>query len=109
MIGLVFLLLFMPTFSVAAERPTDFAYGMAIAADGAQALHEIEIPAAVYRAVTRADLGAVRVLNGQGEVGLALPDAELQPVAGGLAEEVVHGGAARGGNRPLLEIEAPPV
>jgi hypothetical protein len=46
----------------------DFAYGMAIEADAAQGLHEIEIPAAVYRAVTRADLGDVRVFNGQGEV-----------------------------------------
>ena len=68
MIGLVFFLLFIPTLANAAERPMDFAYGMAIAADGAQALYEIEIPAAVYRAVTRADLGDVRVFNGQGEV-----------------------------------------
>ena len=68
MIGLVFFLLFIPTLANSAERPMDFAYGMAIAADGAQALHEIEIPAAVYRAVTRADLSDVRVFNGQGEV-----------------------------------------
>ena len=68
MIGLVFFLLFIPTLANAAERPMDFAYGMAIAADGAQALYEIEIPAAVYRTVTRADLGDMRVFNGQGEV-----------------------------------------
>ena len=68
MIGLVFYLLVIPTLADAAERPMDFAYGMAISADGAQALYEIDIPAAVYRAVTRADLGDVRVFNGQGEV-----------------------------------------
>ena len=69
MIGLVFLLLLIPILANGAERPVDFAYGMAIEADAAQdALHEIEIPAAVYRAVTRADLGDVRVFNGQGEV-----------------------------------------
>ena len=68
MIGLVFLLFFIPTLSSAAERPMNFAYGMAIEVDAGHALHEIEIPAAVYRAVTRADLGDVRVFNGQGEV-----------------------------------------
>ena len=68
MIGLVYLLLLIPTIAGAAERPADFAYGMAIQVDAAHALHEIAIPAAVYRAVTRADLGDVRVFNGQGEV-----------------------------------------
>ena len=52
----------------AAERPQDFAYGMAIHADANDALHEIEIPAAVYRGVTRGDLGDIRVFNGQQEV-----------------------------------------
>lgn len=68
MIGLVFLLFLIANIAAAAERPADFAYGMAIEADAAHALQEIEIPAAVYRAVTRADLGDVRVFNGQGEV-----------------------------------------
>ena len=52
----------------AAERAQDFAYGMPIEADGEAALYEIEIPAAVYRTVTRSDLGDIRVFNGQGEV-----------------------------------------
>ena len=52
----------------AAERPRDFAYGIAIHADGQDALCEIELPAAVYRGVTRGDLGDLRVFNGQGEV-----------------------------------------
>lgn len=68
MIGLVLLLLFIPTLSIAAERPMDFAYGMAIEADAAHGLYEVEIPAAVYRAVARADLGDVRVFNAHGEV-----------------------------------------
>ena len=68
MIGLVFFLVLIPNISSAAERPADFAYGMSIQTDAAHALHEIEIPAAVYRTVTRADLGDVRVFNGQGEV-----------------------------------------
>ncbi|HEX6768698.1 MAG TPA: DUF3999 domain-containing protein [Candidatus Binatia bacterium] len=68
MIGLVFLLFFIPVLSSGAERPLDFAYGMTIEADAAYGLHEIELPAAVYRAVTRADLGDLRVFNGQGEV-----------------------------------------
>lgn len=68
MIGLILLLILLPTVVHAAERPKDFAYGMAIQTDAAPALHEIDIPAAVYRAVTRADLGDLRVFNGQGEV-----------------------------------------
>jgi hypothetical protein len=52
----------------AAERPEEFAYGIPIHADGRDALYEIEIPALVYRGATRADLGDIRVFNGQGEV-----------------------------------------
>jgi hypothetical protein len=68
MIGLIFVLLIFPTLCSAAERPMDFAYGMTIEADAAHGLYEVEIPAAVYRSVTRADLGDVRVFNAQGEV-----------------------------------------
>jgi hypothetical protein len=53
---------------VVAERPADFASGMTIQTDGQGALYEIEIPPAVYRGVTRADLGDLRVFNGAGEV-----------------------------------------
>ncbi|HEU0290749.1 MAG TPA: DUF3999 domain-containing protein [Burkholderiales bacterium] len=52
----------------AAERPTDFAYGVPLEADGKDALYEITLPAAVYRGVVRPDLGDVRVFNGTGEV-----------------------------------------
>jgi len=52
----------------AAEGPQDFAFGMAIHADSNDALHEIEIPVAVYRGVMRSDLGDLRVFNGPGEV-----------------------------------------
>jgi hypothetical protein len=65
---LIFLLLLSQSSAFGAERPEDFAYGMPIHADAQEALYEIDIPAAVYRGVTRADLGDVRVFNGQGEV-----------------------------------------
>jgi len=52
----------------AAERPEEFAFAMTIQFDGQDALYEVEIPAALYRGVARADLGDVRVFNGQGEV-----------------------------------------
>lgn len=54
--------------AAAAEQPQDFAYGIAIHVATSGALHEIEIPAAVYRGVTREDLGDLRVFNGAGEV-----------------------------------------
>ena len=62
------LLLLMQGVAASAEQPQDFAFGMAIQADGRDALYEIEIPAAVYFGVTRADLGDLRVFNGQSEV-----------------------------------------
>jgi Protein of unknown function (DUF3999) len=65
---LVFLLLLSQSSAFGAERPEDFAYGMPIHVDAQDALYELEIPAAVYRGVTRTDLGDVRVFNGQGEV-----------------------------------------
>src|SRR5690349_21227002 len=51
-----------------AERPADFAYGIPLEADGKDALYEVTLPAAVYRGVTRADLGDLRVFNGASEV-----------------------------------------
>jgi hypothetical protein len=63
------LLMFLQTVTAgAAEGPHDYAYGIAIHADATEALQEFEVPAAVYRGVTRNDLGDVRVFNGQGEV-----------------------------------------
>ena len=53
--------------ALAAERPDDFAYGVPIQTGAQSALYEVEIPLAVYRGVTRSDLGDVRVFNGAGE------------------------------------------
>jgi len=75
---LAILLLLTQGVASAAEGPQDFAYGMAIQADAEDALREIEIPAAVYRGVTRGDLGDLRVFNAQGEV---VPHALRPPVA----------------------------
>jgi hypothetical protein len=71
------LILLLHGIAAAAERPQDFAFGMAIQADGRDALYEIDIPVAVYRGVTRGDLGDLRVFNGQGEV---VPHALRAPV-----------------------------
>jgi hypothetical protein len=65
---IIILLLLAQSVVFAAEEPVDFAYGIPIEADTRDALYEIEIPAAVYRGVTRADVGDIRVFNGQGEV-----------------------------------------
>lgn len=65
----------------AAESPDDFAYAMPIAVDARDALYQVELPAALYRGVTRADLRDVRVFNAQGEV---VPHA-LRPRAGSAA------------------------
>jgi hypothetical protein len=61
----------------AAEKPDDFAYAMPIAADGQEALYQVELPAALYRGVARADLRDVRVFNARGE---AVPHA-IRPSA----------------------------
>jgi hypothetical protein len=52
----------------AAETPDDFAYAMPIAAEAGEALYQVELPPALYRGVTRADLGDLRVFNAKGEV-----------------------------------------
>jgi hypothetical protein len=54
--------------ALAAERPTDFAYGLPLEADGKEALYEVTLPVSAYRGVVRADLADVRVFNGAGEV-----------------------------------------
>ena len=54
--------------AVGAERPTDFAYGIPLTADGREALYEVALPAEVYRGVARPDLGDLRIFNGAGEV-----------------------------------------
>ena len=52
----------------AAEKPTDFAYGITIDATGSEALYDVTLPPSVYQGVTRRDLADVRVFNGVGEV-----------------------------------------
>ena len=69
MTTLIVLLMLVQSIAVgAAERAQDYAYGIPIHADVQAALQEIEIPAAVYRGVTRSDLGDIQVFNGQGDV-----------------------------------------
>lgn len=54
--------------ALGAERPSDFAYGIPLEADGKEALYEVTLPAAVYRGVVGAGLADVRVFNSAGEV-----------------------------------------
>jgi hypothetical protein len=49
-------------------HPEDFAYGLALNADGQEALYQTLLPFDVYRVTTRTDLGDVRVFNAQGEI-----------------------------------------
>jgi Holliday junction resolvase len=54
--------------AVCAESPSSFAYGIAIRAEGGEALYRLELPRAVYLGAVRPDLGDLRVFNGAGEV-----------------------------------------
>ncbi len=81
----VFCLLFLHGMAGAAERPQDYAFGMAIHTDTEAALYELEIPLGVYRGVTRADVGDLRVFNGRDEVvpHALRPRVEMTEQAGG--------------------------
>lgn len=52
----------------AAEKPADYAYGMAVEVSGSEAFYDVTLPPAVYRGLARGDLADVRVFNGAGEV-----------------------------------------
>ncbi len=56
--------------------PNDFAYGMRLVTADGEALYEAAVPPEVYRGVTRADLGDLRVFNGRNEV---VPFAVIRP------------------------------
>lgn len=48
--------------------PQDFAFGLRVEASGAGPIWELALPEAVYRGVTRADLGDLRVFNAAGAI-----------------------------------------
>lgn len=48
-------------------RPADFAFGMEVKAGNGDAFHGVTLPAEVYRRLTRADAGDLRVFNAAGE------------------------------------------
>lgn len=58
----------MTTAALATEKPADFTYGIAIQADGKDALYQLGLPASVYRGIASRDLADVRVFNAAGEV-----------------------------------------
>jgi hypothetical protein len=47
-------------------RPEDFAYGIAVRPSVVAPLYRVRLPIAVYRSVTRSDLGDLRVFNASG-------------------------------------------
>ena len=54
--------------AAAAEKLPDFAWSLAIEADGSTDSYQFDLPAAVYRGITRRDAGDLRVFNAAGEV-----------------------------------------
>lgn len=68
--GRVFLMMFVLMESAAAQKsqPSDFAFGLPLELDPGGSIYELLLPREVYEAVTRADLGDLRVFNGAGEV-----------------------------------------
>jgi hypothetical protein len=81
-IALLLLLLAGPA-SAGPLTMNDFAYGIPLQVDGDGAIYSLPLPAEVYRRAVRADLGDLRVFNGNGEVVPYLlqrdPDSRLQP------------------------------
>lgn len=54
--------------AAATENLPDFAWSLAIEADGSTDSYQFDLPAAVYRGITRRDAGDLRVFNAAGEV-----------------------------------------
>ncbi len=71
---LVMMLVWLSTCAVAAPHATDFALRLPIEVPANASLVSVPLPASVYRAVHRADLGDVRIVNAAGE---AVPMARL--------------------------------
>lgn len=106
-----------------AERPSDFAYGIAVKPASGDALVQIDLPQAVYETVVRADLGDLRVFNAAGE---PVPHAFRQrvtstrreatavqvplfPIRGepGMSLEGMDVRIQRQGDRTVLDLRAP--
>ncbi len=64
--------------------PDDFAYGLLLTPETESAIYSVTLPESVYRHITRADLGDMRVFNRQGEIVpylLRRPEISSQSVA----------------------------
>lgn len=70
--ALALLLLSVATCATAAEqappKPLDFASGIPLELQPGHALYEVILPSAVYRGVTRPDLGDMRIFNAAGQI-----------------------------------------
>jgi hypothetical protein len=106
--ALALLLLSLGSSVAQAQGPTpqDFAYGFRVEAAGTGPIWELTLPEAVYRGVTRADLGDLRVFNAAGAVvphALRLPrPAEVDaPPAVGLPVFPLYRHRGEGGGQVL--------
>ncbi|MEK7839977.1 MAG: DUF3999 family protein, partial [Pseudomonadota bacterium] len=86
-----------PVRAEAPLTPMDFSQGHELQVQAGQALHELTLPTAIHRGVTRADLGDLRVFNRAGQI---VPHAlrESPPEARAAARRVL----------PHFTVEAPP-
>ncbi|MGA7827793.1 MAG: DUF3999 domain-containing protein [Geobacteraceae bacterium] len=66
--SITLLLLFSANVLARESQPSDFAFGILLQTKGTDALYQFALPDAVYRSVTRSDLGDLCVFNSQGEV-----------------------------------------
>ncbi len=72
--------------AVAQPTPSEFAYQTDLALDGDGPIYRVPVPPFVYRAVTRHDLGDLRVVNGSGD---AVPHAIEHTPRGAAATRTV--------------------
>lgn len=97
--------------SAHAVEKSDFAYGFALQVDGDGAIYSLDLPEEVYRGLTRADRGDLRVFNGSGDavphfIRRAEQRSARQTVASTLPLFPVHenGDSQTPGTHPRLHI-----
>ena len=109
---LVLLFVWVPAVWAAEPEPNDFAFGNRIAVPPGTAVAALSLPRQVYRALTRPDLGDMRVFNAEGQPVPHLirhassqpADAPWQPLAFFPVPETVD--VVRGGYRVYVRTEA---
>lgn len=106
------------TAATPAPQPDDFARGLPLTVDAAKPLQRLELPAAVYGGVVRADLGDLRVFNGAGapvphtllppaekEASISWRPVPLFPLPATAAKEDVAVQVRTDGNGAVVQVE----